>query len=205
MASWKTVRVSFPYNPGADALASAGGPGHEVALDEARHDLQVGLHVAPVDQDVGSIARLAEVDEVVRVVVLVVDHFDAVHPRRPKAQHLFDLAGGHVAVRAGPDDDGDLVVLEPSVAERPDDVNHQAAFAAVRHRAGVVGDDDNSLDVRVSRSLRPRDLHQGRRGDGRCECFCNSLARVHRVRRGAHPFHGRLLRYAHRDRALAVF
>src|ERR1035441_7411594 len=47
---------------GADPLPAPGGARHEVALDERRRDLHVGLVERPVDVDLGAARRPPDVD-----------------------------------------------------------------------------------------------------------------------------------------------
>ena len=102
-----------PRQPRRHHLGAAGEAREEVRLDEPRGDADVGLHPLGVDPDRDAVIRPAEVGQrrvVARVVVddpAVLDHFIAEH--RPQ------LGVGVPAVRAGGDEDCDVLRCEDAV------------------------------------------------------------------------------------------
>ena len=93
---------------GDDALASPAVPHHVVVDDPAGQDDPVGLGDDPVDRHLRSPARLAEVDHVLKIPRVVVDH---VHPPADLlAAELFHLLPAVLTMASDDDQDADVFV-----------------------------------------------------------------------------------------------
>ena len=109
---------------GCDDLPPTGPAGHEVRLDEACRDLEVGLHEASVEADDGAARRATEID--MRRVVgghVVLDRDRVHHPGI--ADQLLQLRALVRAVEAGGDDDADALArnarVEQHLDQRPEE------------------------------------------------------------------------------------
>ena len=92
---------------GGDELTAAGEAEHQVLLDKAEGDVQVGLDEALVDIDRRAAAGRSERAVVRECAGVVVDH--AVARWDVGAEDGVDLGGCCGAVQAGSDEDGDAV------------------------------------------------------------------------------------------------
>ena len=122
---------------GRHHFAAAGPAGHEVRLDEAGGDAQIGLDEDPVDADRRAARRgRSQIDMIVRVARVMVQHANVRHHPR-----IADDLGQFVAqigpVQAGGDQDGDAV---EGNAARDHGFDHRAQEQPVRHRPRDVAD-----------------------------------------------------------------
>ena len=157
-----------------DHLAPAGVARHEVWLDQAGGDLQLGLEEAAVELHRGAGGREAQVD-VVRVVprVVVFDADSLQHPR--VADQLLQLGAQVGAVQAGGDEDGDAGRGHAGGEQLAQDGPEQER---VRHWPGDVADED------ARRPLAAGLLGQGTRADGAGERGTDGTLGIRQERHG---------------------
>ena len=93
--------------PGCDHLRPAAEPGEEVRLDEARRDADVRVEPSPIEIDLHARGRRADARERRRVAAVVIDHRVAAEDF--PSEHALELLGRVAAMRAGGDEDRDVL------------------------------------------------------------------------------------------------
>ena len=148
------VRVG---NAGRDHFASAGIAGHEVGLDEAGGDLQVGLEETAVEfHRCAAGAGRAEVEAIRVVAREMIFHSDMrQHPRIADQLREFRALVG--AMQAGRDENRD----GRSGNARGDEVlDHRPQEKMVRHRPGDVADEDAGAPLSARERTQRRGAHR---------------------------------------------
>jgi hypothetical protein len=167
---------SFVDEAGADRLPSAGEPRHEMALDKARGDPEIGPEKGAVHEDVAAGRTLPDEGQRGLIFAVVVD--DRVIPENIPAEHLRPFVGGARPVHAVADDDRDVFPGNPrrlqAVQQRPE----KAVFPAVGDGACDVGDGHRRGKLRGRFPLAPDDLRKRRAADGMREGLFKGGPRV---------------------------
>lgn len=125
---------------GTDELSSAGEAGHEMGLDQAGGDLQVGFDVAAVDP--GGDAAGAMADQDVFAENLAVMVLDAVVVGDEAADHFDEFFPFVGAMQAGGDQDQDLLTRNAGIFEGGQQGGQQEG---VGDGTGDIADDDTRV------------------------------------------------------------
>jgi hypothetical protein len=127
---------------------------HEVRLDQAGHDAEVGAEQPAIDPQLGAAAGATEMDVLARVARLVIA--DAIAPHDVGAGHRRQLVGGVGAMQPGRNEDLDPFGWHPRRLERG---QQGRQHDPIRHRPRLVGDHHHRVAPAAG------DLGQRRRPD----------------------------------------
>ena len=182
---------------GCDHLAAAGPAGHEMRLDQAGGDAQIGIDKNPVDADRGAAGGgRAQINMVVGVARVVIQHAHVRHHPRI-ADDLGQFVAQIRAMQAGRDQDRDLI--ERNAAARHC-LDHGTQEQPVRHRPGDVTDEN------AGATASAREVAEGPSRDRMIEGVADGRGIVGQLRQDRLPDEGRFgsRRQHQRQRAATI-
>ncbi len=180
---------------GSHHLASARPAGHEMRLDQAGRDTQVGLDEAPVDADRRR-ARGGHAEVDMRRIVPREMILDTDIPKYPVVADQFGEFRTLVRpMQAGRDEYGDRVARNPGGHH---DLDHRPQEQMVGNRTGDVADQDAGAPAPT------REFIQRQAADRVVEGGKDCARLIRQLGERTLAYHGRLGRCGQRDRAMAA-